>query len=491
MATSPGSGWASGPWSSAKHRGGSRRNRFPITLSESRAHRGLVGDLWVQRVFDARRCLGETPRRSQAHKRERSVAMVMWDALVVGGGPAGAAAGYWLAEAGHHVLVVEKKRFPRRRPAATASRPGPCASSTTWASPSRSPVPTASTGCARSRTASRSSCEWPDHPDFPVVRVRRAPARPRRHGGRRAPPRRARRVWTGAEAVEPLVDDGLVTGAVVPARRRRPSRCGRATSSSPTARTRASAARSAPRRDRAYPLGMAVRGYFTQPVPRRAVDREPPRPARPRRQPPARLRVDLPGRRRHRERRCRAALHLRGMEGRQHQRADGRVRRDRAGAVGHLTETSCGPPTGGKLPTGGSVTPNVGPTWLVVGDAAGSVNPFNGEGISLAYETGRMAADAVSRGAAPPATGSRSRAYPPSARGDVRPLLEGGTGLRARHRQSGGHARARRASACSRARSWSGCCGSWPTCCAPTSSAPPRPPTRWSPRMVAVAPDPS
>ena len=40
-------------------------------------------------------------------------------------------------------------------------------------------------------------------------------------------------------------------------------------------------------------------------------------------------------------------------------------------------------------------TPRVGPTYLVVGDAAGSVNPFNGEGISLAYETGRLAADAV------------------------------------------------------------------------------------------------
>ena len=39
--------------------------------------------------------------------------------------------------------------------------------------------------------------------------------------------------------------------------------------------------------------------------------------------------------------------------------------------------------------------PRVGPTFVVVGDAAGSVNPFNGEGISLAYETGRLAADAV------------------------------------------------------------------------------------------------
>src|SRR5258708_37494561 len=59
-------------------------------------------------------------------------------------------------------------------------------------------------------------------------------------------------------------------------------------------------------------------------------------------------------------------------------------------------DTSCGPPTGGTLPTGGSVTPNIGPTWLVVGDASGSVNPFNGEGISVAYETGRLAARVVS-----------------------------------------------------------------------------------------------
>ncbi|MCC6226644.1 MAG: hypothetical protein IT195_09585 [Microthrixaceae bacterium] len=38
------------------------------------------------------------------------------------------------------------------------------------------------------------------------------------------------------------------------------------------------------------------------------------------------------------------------------------------------------------------MNPKVGPTWIVVGDAAGSINPFNGEGIDYAYETGRMAA---------------------------------------------------------------------------------------------------
>jgi len=44
---------------------------------------------------------------------------------------------------------------------------------------------------------------------------------------------------------------------------------------------------------------------------------------------------------------------------------------------------------------GMSVGPHAGPTWLVVGDAGGTINPFNGEGIAYAYESGRFAADAV------------------------------------------------------------------------------------------------
>ncbi|CAN5429435.1 hypothetical protein BH18ACT1_BH18ACT1_16420 [soil metagenome] len=52
-------------------------------------------------------------------------------------------------------------------------------------------------------------------------------------------------------------------------------------------------------------------------------------------------------------------------------------------------------PTGGRLPMAGSVGPKAGPTWLVVGDAGGSVNPFNGEGIDYAYETARMAAESI------------------------------------------------------------------------------------------------
>jgi flavin-dependent dehydrogenase len=42
-----------------------------------------------------------------------------------------------------------------------------------------------------------------------------------------------------------------------------------------------------------------------------------------------------------------------------------------------------------------SVGPKSGKNWLLVGDAAGAVNPFNGEGIDYAYETGRLAAGLI------------------------------------------------------------------------------------------------
>jgi flavin-dependent dehydrogenase len=52
-------------------------------------------------------------------------------------------------------------------------------------------------------------------------------------------------------------------------------------------------------------------------------------------------------------------------------------------------------PSSGRVPMGGSVGPTAGPTWLVVGDAAGSANPWIGAGIEYAYETGRLAGDVL------------------------------------------------------------------------------------------------
>jgi geranylgeranyl reductase family protein len=49
----------------------------------------------------------------------------------------------------------------------------------------------------------------------------------------------------------------------------------------------------------------------------------------------------------------------------------------------------------GPLPMGFSRTPPAVPGMLVVGDAAGMVNPFNGEGIAYAMENGELAAELI------------------------------------------------------------------------------------------------
>ncbi len=201
----------------------------------------------------------------------------------------------------------------------------------------------------------------------------------------------------GCEAIAPVLDGGLVRGAVV---KHKPtgateevraryvvvadganSRFGRALGTS---------------RNRAFPQGMAIRGYYESPL--------------------------------HAEPWIESALDVRDRNGNSlpgygwiFPVGDGTINvgigllstfRDwKSVNTSHLMnefaatapaywgitpEGSTGPPTGGRLPMGGSVTPVVGPTWIVVGDAAGTINPFNGEGIDYAYETGRMAADLVS-----------------------------------------------------------------------------------------------
>ena len=85
---------------------------------------------------------------------------------------------------------------------------------------------------------------------------------------------------------------------------------------------------------------------------------------------------------------------------------------------------------------GGSVNPKVGPTWIVVGDAAGSINPFNGEGIDYAYETGRMAAGLLDE-TLRTGDGLALQRYPDLLAGRVRPLLQGRPPLRQDHRPPG------------------------------------------------------
>ncbi|MCL2780394.1 MAG: geranylgeranyl reductase family protein [Actinomycetia bacterium] len=69
-----------------------------------------------------------------------------------------------------------------------------------------------------------------------------------------------------------------------------------------------------------------------------------------------------------------------------------------------------GPIRGAGLPMGFNRTPHYTHGALLLGDAAGTVNPFNGEGIPYAMESGKFAAQAVAQALARPVGPSRERA---------------------------------------------------------------------------------
>jgi geranylgeranyl reductase family protein len=330
------------------------------------------------------------------------------DVLVVGGGPSGSACAYWLADAGWDVVLVEKKVFPREKTCGDGLTPRSVRQLTDMG------LAGALSGAHRYRglrsCAYGMSLElaWPEHPSFPPVGYVIT-----RHDLDQLVAERAAKagalVWQGAEAAEPLFAEGAsgpgsagalppCTGALV---------VDRATKVTHTVRARyvvvADGANSrfgrslGAARDRDYPLGMALRGYFRSP--------------------------------RHDDEFIESHLDIRDPDGNVvpgygwiFPLGDGRVNvgvgllsaegRHKGVNTSHLMnvfvdyapkswglsmDSSCGPPTGGKLPMGLAVGPRVGPTTLTVGDAAGAINPMNGEGIAYGYETGRLAAACIGR----------------------------------------------------------------------------------------------
>jgi geranylgeranyl reductase family protein len=69
-----------------------------------------------------------------------------------------------------------------------------------------------------------------------------------------------------------------------------------------------------------------------------------------------------------------------------------------------------GPVRGGALPMGFNRQPHYRDGLLLIGDAAGAVNPFNGEGIAYAMETAEIAADIVIQALARPEGSAREQA---------------------------------------------------------------------------------
>ncbi|MDQ1395526.1 MAG: menaquinone-9 beta-reductase, partial [Acidimicrobiaceae bacterium] len=140
--------------------------------------------------------------------------MTRYDVVVVGGGPSGATAAYWLAEAGHDVLLLEKKRYPREKTCGDGLTP-------------RSVRQLEDMGLAeelaqhhrfdglRSIAFGRTlELRWPEHPDFPnygYVITRKDLDQLVAHRAQKS----GATVWEASEATEPIIEGGLVRGAVV------------------------------------------------------------------------------------------------------------------------------------------------------------------------------------------------------------------------------------------------------------------------------------
>jgi len=325
------------------------------------------------------------------------------DVVVVGAGPAGASCGYWLADAGWDVVMVEKKEFPREKTCGDGLTPRAVRQLADMGLEGALAGSHRFTGLRAYGFGHSIEMQWPEHPHFPnygytitrhdldgLVAAGAADA--------------GATLLQGTEVVAPIVDESAaataplatLAGVTVEEKGSDVSRDIKARyvvvadgSNSRLGRMLGTSRR------RDMPLGMALRGYYRS--------------------------------ERHDDPFIESHLDIRDTEGNVvpgygwiFPMGDGRVNVgvgllsteqrwrgmnttrlmdafvDFAPASWGLSPQTClGPPTGGKLPMGLSVGPRAGGNVLIAGDAGGVINPFNGEGIAYAYETGRLAAAAL------------------------------------------------------------------------------------------------
>jgi menaquinone-9 beta-reductase len=327
------------------------------------------------------------------------------DVIVVGAGPAGSSVGFYLASSGLDVLVLEKTTFPREKVCGDGLTPRAVKALAAMG------VPFTGEGWQRHRGlriiggGGRIELDWPDlssYPGYGLVRARtdfdQLLARHAEKAGAR--------VLEGVTVDGPVLDDrtGRITGVTTKDGRqfRAPLVVAADGNSS-----RLSVAMGLHKRDD-RPMGVAVRTYYTSP--------------------------------RHDDEYLEAWLDL--WDGSSLLPGYGWIfgMGDGTSNVGlGLLNTSSGfgdidyrvmlrkwlaamppewgfceenrtqPIRGAALPMGFNRTPHYTRGLLLAGDAGGMVNPFNGEGIAYALESGELAARVITQALARPTAGGRER----------------------------------------------------------------------------------
>jgi geranylgeranyl reductase family protein len=313
----------------------------------------------------------------------------------VGGGPAGAAAAYWLARDGHDVTLVEKKEYPRDKTCGDGLTP-------------RAVLQLQEMGFdfdvtefhliagLRSYAGEELMLElpWPEHSRFPnwggVIRRSDLDAQVATLAEKQGV-----RILENTLAT-PSIEEGLLTGVTLAHNGSQEVITPEVTVIADGSMNRFGRELGSERR-KDYPMGLAARGYYASP---RSAD------------PFLESQLDL---------RDSSGATMPGY-GWVFPLGDGtvnvgvgllstfkrwkhvnttRMLADYVATAPDYWELGEGSrltdPVGGKLTMSFSKGPLVGANWITIGDAAGAINPWNGEGISYAYETGRIAADHVGR----------------------------------------------------------------------------------------------
>lgn len=315
--------------------------------------------------------------------------------LVVGGGPAGSAASYWLARAGHEVTLVEKKEYPRDKTCGDGLTPRAIYQLVDMGFDFEVPEFHKITGL-RSYAGDDVVLEmnWPDHSRFPnwggVIRRRDLDQQVARLAEKEGVSVREKTSAT------PVIENGMLTSVTL-------SNGAGSEVIKPDITVIADGSMNRFGRDlgttrrKDYPMGLAARGYYSSPM---SSD------------PFLESQLDL---------RDSSGATMPGY-GWVFPLGDGTVNvgvgllstfkrwkhvntttmmNDYAATApdywGLNEDSRLTKPLGGKLTMSYSKGPLVGHNWITIGDAAGAINPWNGEGISYAYETGRLAAEYVAQ----------------------------------------------------------------------------------------------